>query len=63
MYFDLAIKFNQFLEKLEEPNRIFLILIIYIGLPILCIALYKLDNAIQKRGEEKIWKIKKTKKI
>lgn len=46
MYIDLVLKINQDIMQLEEPIRLLCYLSIYIGIPLLCVVLYYIDNKI-----------------
>lgn len=54
LYTDMAIKINQYIDTLQEPQRFFMYLLIYAGTPLLLVFLAWLSNRLEKR------KIKKT---
>ena len=44
MYVDFAIWFNSYVATLQEPTKEIVLLSFYVGLPLLCVFLYCLDN-------------------
>lgn len=46
MYIDIILKINQAIMELEEPIRLLCYLSLYIGIPLLCVVLYYIDNKI-----------------
>ena len=51
MWLDYSIKLNQYISSLEDPTRFFVVMGIYIGIPLLLVFLLWLDKKIeQKKG-------------
>lgn len=50
MYLDVAIKINEFISNLQEPQRFLMYMLIYIGIPLLCMLLYKADKKIHENN-------------
>ena len=48
LYTDMAIKLNQYIDTLQEPQRFFIYLLIYAGTPLLLIFLVWLANRKEK---------------
>lgn len=60
MYIDIILKINQAIMELEEPIRLLCYLSLYIGIPLLCVVLYYIDNKITiSRSENKKKKVYK----
>ena len=55
MYIDLVLKINQAIIELEEPIKFLCYLSLYIGIPLLCVVLYYIDNkiTISRSGKQK----------
>lgn len=51
MYLDFAIWFNNYVETLGEPTKMFVYLAFYVCLPLLCVALHYLDKKMEKTKE------------
>ena len=49
MFLDTAIQINQYIGSLQEPARAVVTLLFYVGLPLLCVFLYWLDNKLAER--------------
>lgn len=50
MYLDVAIKINEFISNLQEPQRFLMYMLIYIGIPLLCMLLYKADKKMHENN-------------
>ena len=44
MYLDYAIKFNEFISNLQEPQRFLMYMLLYVGLPLLLILLCSIEK-------------------
>lgn len=52
MYLEQIIQFNDYITSLTEPNRFLMYLLIYVGLPLLCVVLLYIDKNIEKKKGE-----------
>lgn len=50
MLVDTAIQFNQYMNSLEEPKRAIIVIALSIGIPLLLVFLYWLDEHLAERS-------------
>ena len=50
MYLDYAVKLNEFIYNLQEPQRFLMYMLLYVGLPLLCVLLYAVDKKIHENN-------------
>lgn len=51
MFLEQSIQLRQWLETLQEPQRLLAFICIVLGFPLLCIALLYIEKKLENKGE------------